>query len=181
MEEENRTVNDFNKISILLVDIDKISILLADIDKISIPLDDIEMLFLSFECPLKKQAKSSLRPSGGTNSNLESRYMRVKLTANDNLMIYPEKEEHKKKVLIVVQFFSAIGSWSDPQWKKINNSMVFEGYEKIDTDVAKQYSFIVRKIAAYEIEQEGRIWNRKNMRCLSQLNAEGNSWLQNVS
>ncbi|RNA24776.1 hypothetical protein BpHYR1_000470 [Brachionus plicatilis] len=44
-----RTVNDINKISILLVDIDKISILLVDIDKISIPLDDIEMLFLSFE------------------------------------------------------------------------------------------------------------------------------------
>ncbi|RNA24887.1 hypothetical protein BpHYR1_000101 [Brachionus plicatilis] len=43
-ENLGRTVNDFNKISILLADIDKISISLDDIDKISIPLDDIEIL-----------------------------------------------------------------------------------------------------------------------------------------
>ncbi|RNA36176.1 RNA-directed DNA polymerase from mobile element, partial [Brachionus plicatilis] len=62
--------------------------------------------------------------------------IRVKPTANGNLMIYPEKEEHKTVML--------------------SDEKVFEGYEKIDTGIAKQYSVIVRNIAGSEIEQEDK-------------------------
>ncbi|RNA08355.1 hypothetical protein BpHYR1_050456 [Brachionus plicatilis] len=62
--------------------------------------------------------------------------IRVKPTANGNLIIYPEKEEHKTVML--------------------SDEKVFEGYEKIDTGVAKQYSVIVRNIAGSEIEQEDK-------------------------
>ncbi|RNA03130.1 hypothetical protein BpHYR1_005707, partial [Brachionus plicatilis] len=62
--------------------------------------------------------------------------IRVKPTANGNLMIYPEKEEHKTVML--------------------SDEKVFEGYEKIDSGIAKEYSVIVRNIAGSEIEHEDK-------------------------